>query len=32
MPAAWIKEAIVDISGDHYVDLELDALAMMKRE
>ena len=27
-----IKEAIVDVSGDHYVDLELEALAMMKRE
>jgi hypothetical protein len=27
-----IKEAIVDISGDHYVDLELEALAIMKRE
>ena len=27
-----IKEAIVDVSGEHYVDLELDALAMMKRE
>jgi arylsulfatase A-like enzyme len=27
-----IKEAIVDISGEHYVDLELEALAMMKRE
>jgi arylsulfatase A-like enzyme len=27
-----IKEAVVDVSGDHYVDLELEALAMMKRE
>jgi arylsulfatase len=27
-----IKEAIVDISGEQYVDLELEALAMMKRE
>jgi arylsulfatase len=27
-----IKEAIVDISGDHYVDLEMEALAIMKRE
>jgi arylsulfatase len=27
-----IKEAIVDISGDQYIDLELEALAMMKRE
>jgi arylsulfatase len=27
-----IKEAIVDVSGDHYVDFELEALAMMKRE
>jgi arylsulfatase len=27
-----IKEAIVDVSGEHYVDLELAALAMMKRE
>jgi arylsulfatase len=27
-----IKEAIVDVSGDRYVDLELEALAMMKRE
>jgi arylsulfatase len=27
-----IKEAIIDVSGDHYVDLELEALAMMKRE
>jgi hypothetical protein len=27
-----IKEAIVDVSGDHYVDLELEAMAMMKRE
>ena len=27
-----IKEAIVDVSGDHYVDLEMEALAMMKRE
>jgi hypothetical protein len=26
------KQAIVDVSGDHYVDLEMDALAMMKRE
>ena len=27
-----IKEAIVDISGEHYVDLEMEALAIMKRE
>jgi arylsulfatase len=27
-----IKEAVVDVSGEHYVDLELEALAMMKRE
>jgi arylsulfatase len=27
-----IREAIVDLSGDEYVDLELEALAMMKRE
>jgi hypothetical protein len=27
-----IVEAIVDVSGEHYVDLELEALAMMKRE
>jgi len=27
-----IKRAVVDVSGDHYVDLELEALAMMKRE
>jgi arylsulfatase len=27
-----IKEAIVDVSGEEYVDLELEALAMMKRE
>jgi arylsulfatase len=27
-----IKEAIVDVSGDQYLDLELEALAMMKRE
>jgi hypothetical protein len=27
-----IKEAIVDISGEQFVDLELEALAMMKRE
>jgi hypothetical protein len=27
-----IKEAIVDVSGEQYVDLELEALAMMKRE
>ena len=27
-----IKEVIVDVSGDHYVDIELEALAMMKRE
>jgi arylsulfatase len=27
-----IREAIVDVSGDEYVDLELEALAMMKRE
>jgi hypothetical protein len=27
-----IKEAVVDVSGEHYVDLELEALAMTKRE
>ena len=27
-----IKEAIVDISGEHFVDLEMEALAIMKRE
>ncbi len=27
-----IKQAIVDISGDQFVDLELEALAIMKRE
>ena len=27
-----IKEAVVDVSGERYVDLELEALAMMKRE
>ena len=27
-----IKEVIVDVSGDQYVDLEMEALAMMKRE
>jgi arylsulfatase A-like enzyme len=27
-----IRHAIVDVSGDHFVDLELEALAMMKRE
>jgi arylsulfatase len=27
-----IREAIVDVSGEEYVDLELEALAMMKRE
>jgi arylsulfatase A-like enzyme len=27
-----IKRAIVDVSGDHYVDAELEVLAMMKRE
>jgi arylsulfatase len=27
-----IKEAVVDVSGDHYVDVEMEALAMMKRE
>jgi len=27
-----IKEAIVDVSGEHFVDFELEALAMMKRE
>jgi arylsulfatase len=27
-----IKRAIVDVSGEHYVDLELEALAIMKRE
>jgi hypothetical protein len=27
-----IKHAVVDVSGDQYVDLEVEALAMMKRE
>jgi hypothetical protein len=27
-----ITEAIVDVSGDQYLDVELEALAMMKRE
>jgi arylsulfatase len=27
-----IKEAVVDVSGEQYLDLELEALAMMKRE
>jgi hypothetical protein len=27
-----IKEAVVDLTGDEYVDLEREALAMMKRE
>jgi hypothetical protein len=27
-----IKQAVVDVSGDQYVDLETEALAMMKRE
>jgi hypothetical protein len=27
-----IKQAVVDFSGDQYVDLEVEALAMMKRE
>jgi arylsulfatase len=27
-----IKEAVVDVSGEHYMDLELEALALMKRE
>jgi hypothetical protein len=27
-----IRQAIVDVSGEHFVDLELEALAMMKRE
>ena len=27
-----VRRAIVDVSGEHYVDLELEALAMMKRE
>ena len=27
-----IKEAVVDVSGEEYVDLEREALAMMKRE
>jgi arylsulfatase len=27
-----IAEAVVDVSGEHYVDVELEALAMMKRE
>jgi hypothetical protein len=27
-----IREAIVDVSGEQYVDLESEALAMMKRE
>jgi arylsulfatase A-like enzyme len=39
-PEEWVakykgrfeKEAIVDVSGEHYVDLEIEAVAMMKRE
>jgi arylsulfatase len=27
-----IREAVVDVSGEQYVDLEMEALAMMKRE
>jgi arylsulfatase len=27
-----IRQAVVDVSGEHYVDLEREALAMMKRE
>ena len=27
-----IKEAVIDVSGEHYVDFELEALAMTKRE
>jgi arylsulfatase len=27
-----IKEAVVDVSGEQYVDLEFEALAIMKRE
>jgi hypothetical protein len=27
-----IKEAIVDVSGEHYIDLEREAVAMMARE
>ena len=27
-----IKEAVVDVSGEEYVDLEREALAMVKRE
>jgi hypothetical protein len=27
-----IREAIVDVSGELYVDVETEALAMMKRE
>ena len=27
-----IKDAIVDVSGDHYLDFEMEALAMMRRE
>jgi hypothetical protein len=27
-----IKHAVVDVSGDQYVDLEVEALAIMKRE
>jgi arylsulfatase len=27
-----IQEAVVDVSGEHYVDVEMEALAMMKRE
>ena len=27
-----IKQAVVDVSGNPYTDIELDALAMMKRE
>jgi hypothetical protein len=33
-PTAHLRnaEGIVDVSGEHYVDIELEALAMMKRE
>lgn len=27
-----IKEVIVDVSGEHYVDLEMEAIAMFARE
>jgi arylsulfatase len=27
-----IKQAVVDVSGEEYVDLEMEALALMKRE